>query len=329
METLLWSTLAEHLARASPCLLSMGGSKGATLAYDPQAGNLALRMPIAADDHVPPSPYAELIVERRNVENRPVLEVTVMSSDLFLEFHHFADITTRALEADGQTAIGALTEAIGQWQKLVLSRPLLSDAQALGLRGELAVLAGLIRAHGPESVEAWTGTTEELPERHDFRFGSVEFEVKTTRQAKRIHIVHGLRQLEPSPKHDLYVVSLQYELAGSGSGISLPSVINSIREALGRSSRYRKMFEARLRQANYADADAAHYARRLIMAGPPLAIKVEDGVPRITSSLLDAVLSPALVSRLGDVSYSIDLEGLGIASGHKGFPEILRGVQID
>ena len=83
----------------------------------------------------------------------------MIAFDLFLEFHHFADIPTRALEANGQTAIGALTEAIGQWQKLVLSRPLLSDAQALGLRGELAVLAGLIRAPGPESVGAWTGTT--------------------------------------------------------------------------------------------------------------------------------------------------------------------------
>lgn len=313
MELLSWERLSEHIQSGFPVLISMGGTRGAVIGNDPRAHRLFLWLPCNAGELPPASPYAELHIEARRHEGKPVLEIFTTSSHLFKEFHRFAGLLTDEYEHSGVSAANAFAVVVERWRELAVRRDLLSPEEQLGVAGELAVLASLLRHHGPQAVSAWTGRMPQAaPERHDFRVGAVDLEVKSTRSARRQHRVHGLRQLEPSVGHRLFLVSLRFESAGFDSGLSLGMRVSIVRELLSSSDAARREFDEKLLTTRYQDSDDAQYQDRLILADTPALVLVDEACPRLVPSAIERVLGPELAARVGlDVTYQIDVEGLG------------------
>ena len=312
METLSWERLGEHLHKSAPALLDMGGSLGVQIGFDPNSGRLFLRAPLEAGALVPASSYAELVLEARHAGAGEVLEVSTSSAHLYPEFHRLAGLFTEELERVGQTAVGAFLAVAERWRELTAARRLLSSEQQLGLFGELAVLQALIREHGPDAVSSWTARVGEIPERHDFRVGNADLEVKSTRMALRHHVIHGLRQLDPSEGHTLFLISLKFEAAGLRNGSSLVDRVRSLRSLLSGDAQALVGFEQRLAAVGYQDSDAAHYQDRLIAADIPMLIPVDANCPRLVRSTIREAIGIEPASRIqADVTYRIDLENMG------------------
>lgn len=314
MELLAWERLSDHIQSRVPVLLPMGGSRGAVVGYEPQAQRLFVRLVSEAGPLTAASPYAELHVEARQEGGKPVMEVFTTAPHLFKEFHRFAGLLTEEYERPSLTAADAFSAVVERWRELTLRRDLLSADEQIGLAGELAVLAALAGKEGPQSIAAWTGRIPGGPERHDFRIGTVDLEVKSTRSSKRQHVIHGLRQLEPSAGHTLFVVSLRFESAGLGSGLALGERVSQVRELLRVRPASAREFEEKLVAARYDDRDQPHYDERTILADTPMLIPVDDAFPRLVPASLRVALGDHLAARIAyDVTYRIDVEGLGTA----------------
>lgn len=312
METLSWERLEPHIGTATPILLSMGGTRGVSIGFDPTMHRLFLRLPLEKNAQVPASPYAELALEARKQDSKAVLEIFTESDHLFRDFHRLAGLLVEDFEQLGQTAVGAFLAVVERWRELTTKRNLLSAEERLGLTGELVLLEALIRKHGPSAVSSWTGRNEDKPERHDFRVGNIDIEVKSTKSSQRQHVIHGLRQLEPSKGHRLFLVSFRFEAAGMNNGKSLSEQVRAIRELLVGHEQDLQVFEAKLAAARFREADEAHYQERLILADAPHLISVDAKFPRIVPSMVRDAIGADLAGRIeNDVLYRVNVEGLG------------------
>jgi hypothetical protein len=328
MEFLTWDTLELHLAKRNPCLLPIGGTRNLRIVYVPDQETLALIVPLGAEVEIPPSLFAEIELALSYEDEHPVLEVSVSRRELFPAFHQLAVLIARKYENPQATAIGAFQEAIDSWQALMQKKPLLSEDQQLGLFGELAALEGFIQRDGPKALECWTAYAVDKSERHDFRIGTAEIEVKSTRSRKRLHVIHGLTQMAASPGRDLYVLSLKFEHGGN-SGTSLFDRVKVVRRLLKDDARFTQSFEEKLLAANYRDSDSIYYSTKLITADHPRLIPVDDQFPRITASLLENGLSANVISRIGEVVYRVDLDGLGWGPSAPNYQAIFGELKIE
>ena len=306
----------------------MGGTRDVRIGFNPEARSIFIQIPIDPNSSAPPSLYAELDTQILNYGSETILEITTKAEHLFREFHRFAGILTEDFERPEQTALGSFEIAIYQWQELTSRKDLLTDEQKLGLQGELAFLRALLRIYGVQSVTAWTGRNRLLAERHDFRINGIDIEIKSTRNSRRQHTIHGLGQLQPSVDHNLYLFSIKYEGAGLADGRSLYDEIEDIRVSLGKTSSERTEFDSRIYAVGYRDVDAKHYQDKLIFADLPALIIVDDQFPRITKDTLLSSISAEISVRINDVSYRIDVEGMGVYQGSEEFTQILGDLQV-
>jgi hypothetical protein len=327
METLSWLMIEPRLSAGGPWALSMGGSRGVQFGKDVIDGRLFVRMPAEAGEMAPSTAYADLQVEIRSVGTQNFLEVSTTSERIFREFHRFATLVTEAYERADATASAAFLSAIDGWQELVAEKNILTRDQQTGLMGELLLLQALVALHGLDAHESWIGRDPALPARHDFRVGSIDVEVKTTRSTLRRHFIHGINQLVPAEGHALYILSIRVEAAGAHSGRSLVDQVLLLREGLGE-GRFREQFEQRLRACQFKDADSHFYREPLILADSPRLVHVNDVCPRITPQILESELGPAVLSRIDNVTYQVDLEGLGYAHGSVQFMQVLGPLEV-
>jgi hypothetical protein len=317
MELLGWERLSEHIQSQFPVLVPMGGTRGAAIGCDPSSHRLFLRLPSDVGDVLPASPYADLHIEARRDDGKPVIEIFTTSSHLFKEFHSFAELLTEEYEHSELSAATAFAAVVERWRELALRRDLLSPEEQLGLAGELAVLNALVRHHGPAAVSGWTGRmTAATPERHDFRVAAIDLEVKSTRSARRQHLIHGLRQLEPSAGHRLFLLSIRFEAAGFENGVTLGMRIADIRALLSSNVAAAKEFDEKLLTARYRDEDDMQYRDKTILADSPTLIPVDEKCPRLVASTIHGALGADLAARIAqDLTYRIDVEGLGTSLG--------------
>ena len=330
LETLSWTKVSKYLDQQSPALLSVGGSRGLQLGFEPQTSRLFMRIPLAMDAIVPASPFSELVLEQRYVNDSMVMEVSTASRDLYREFHHLAGLFAEELEESEAGPVAVFFKVAARWKALTAGKNLLSSDAQLGLIGELTVLMALIRRYGPEAVRSWTAWADGAPGRHDFRVGCLDLEVKSTRGATRSHFIHGLHQLEPAVGHALFLFSLKYESAGLESGFSLVSRIESVREALSNTDEIAGLFEKKLQAMGYRDVDAGSYESRVILSDDPLVVPVDKHCPRLISTDIADMVGQELAHRIGnDVVYRIDVEGLGYSLDQSDQLGELAGLTIE
>ncbi len=84
------------------------------------------------------------------------------------------------------------------------------------------------------------------------------------------------------------------------------------------------VFEQMLRtQRLYRDEDASLYTERVRLRTLPTLIEVTATFPRLTSDLVRDALGET-AARISDVSYRINVDGLGVPEGHAEFARVLN-----
>ncbi len=251
--------------------------------------------------------------------NRPWIELVANDEEIFeCAFYFFLKVAENAMA--GMKAAVAIEDALQSWAKTLARASRLSKTQQIGLLGELWVLDRLVGACGPTAVEAWLGPAGE---RHDYRLDRDELEVKTTTRRNRVHTMNGLQQALPSKGCRLYVVSLLLEAAGGmQDAFSLPSLVKRVSERLVDHQAELERFEELLSAERYRRAEAAAYSDRYVLAEPAALVPVDEHFPRITDGLLRTAIGE-LASRVGQVSYEVQLDGLGHPDGTAEFLRLL------
>lgn len=194
---------------------------------------------------------------------------------------------------DGDSRITKLTLFVERWTRFFESHgaKLLSTKAQAGLFAELTLLKHLINtgmaAH--DAIGGWLGCEGGC---HDFEFGDVAVEVKSTmrKEPKKIFINSEL-QLNSAGFSSLYLYVATLRKHES-VGHSLPALVDSILQGIDQ--RAANLFKDRLVAAGYIDTHAESYTNGFSLL-EEAGYHVRDDFPRLLS----------LPSGVGDVKYSL------------------------
>lgn len=307
---LSWTNFRDiYLNAGEPARIPILDQPITEITFDPRRGEIRLTVGSTENESLPRRMPRFVLARHVLIDGRRYLEVTTDRPNLYRPFYFLILAIADHLSA-GTSPVQSFSAALAENRELLQAETLLSDDALTGLYGELWVLRELIRNHGPRAVSAWTGA-HKIP--HDFRFGQIELEVKTTRTAVRQHRIHGATQLSPSPGCQLYLISIQAEPTGPGSGNSVPELETDIAALLATSIEERAKFRELLSGCNYFDRDVDSYGLRLTLRNSPMLIPVDRDFPAITQDKVTALLGAAHASRILQIEYSVNVEGLGEA----------------
>jgi len=283
-----------------------------------RAEGIELLVPLTG---APPAipPLAEVHVDVTKDEGADWLRLRTAVPALFPLLYEFALVVADRAQEDGVPVDTALIEAVAAWRRLLQTAAMLSVERQTGLYGELLLLRRLETHFGPKvALDAWTGPTRQA---HDFRIGDTEVEVKTTRGERRIHTFGSTKQLEPSPGARLFVASFQITSAGSG-GESLAQLIGDLRERFhshGLGDHYSTLIEE---GCLIPPVMEHHYSEQLKLRTPIVLVPADANLPRITDDDIAQIQRPDM-SRVTDVRFRLNLEGLGFIDGSDDFLAVL------
>jgi hypothetical protein len=315
-----WETLEhDYIESGVPGLFVICPAPRVALFIDANGSRFGATFRLPDTGPAPPSPLDCITIAEVGIQGERHLELATAATDLYRNFYLLVADVVRGVVIDGIEVRAALAESLGRWQTLLRQTVLLSEERQAGLFGELWLLRRLKAVLGASAVDSWTGPDGQA---HDFRLGAVEFEVKTTGAAGRVHVINGLGQLCPTVGAHLYLLSLRLAHGGSG-GETLSEAVSSIRENLRGTPGALLRFNQQLENTGYHDQHAAHYSRRRRLADRAMLVPVRDGCPRLVPEALAALPLAFAPSRVRDVTYEIDLTGLGISDGEHAFLEIL------
>lgn len=323
MEVIAWDKLSDYIGKQLPAVIPIAGKRKLSIAVGKGARTLSLRIPHEGKDAGLASPYRELTYEITTVDGKRVLELATSAPELFHGFYLFAVLVAEHIEERGEEVLNAIRRAQQTFGQLLFKRSLLSEEKQTGLMGELCLLRGVLRRWGKAGFSSWVGPAGE---RHDFRIDDVEIEVKSTTSTIRKHHINGAGQLEPSPGKTLYLLSFQFELAGMGSGQTLPGSVETVRDLLRTDVEQKASFDQFLKTLGYHDADAELYVQSYQLRSRPVLVPVDKECPKITGDELRKAVAPALLARVSAVEYVVDVSGLGFPEGSKRFAEVLRNL---
>jgi hypothetical protein len=248
---------------------------------------------------------AQITVAHGNGEGRTAEVIYELSaaerafSDVFIELAARL-ITDATSEATAGAALLRVARRVASWARFFDARGSegLGRSAQLGLLGELLCLERLGALLSPQwAVNAWTGPTG-TP--HDFQApgGAVEVKLTTSASPERFRITSE-RQLDDSmvPWLGLYAITAQEAAAGS---VGLANVVDRIRATLERDAPGAvALFEERLMEIGYSDADRPRYAVRVTTRSAEF-LHVHDAFPRV----LPAELRPSVFAVSYDIPWS-------------------------
>lgn len=324
MQLIAWENIDDYVKKGIPAQLPISTQSRISFLIGSNGRTLGLRLPSVKAAEVTTSPYRELDISVKMIQEESVVELTVTQENLFKTFYNFSIGLVQEILFNGVGAEQAIEHSLENWASLLIQRKLLEETVQIGLAGELCFLRALIEEKGPDAFDSWLGP---IGEPHDFRLASKEVEVKSTRNTKRIHTIHGLGQLEPSDGMELFLLSLQFEPAGKArAGKSLVERIEEIRSLLVNAEGCLKKFETYLKKLGYTDSDSSFYSEKFKLRNSPMLIWVNSEFPRLTRSIVAQVLPNGTSHRLTHVEYELDVEGLGYLEGSVEFSQILNGI---
>lgn len=323
---LTWENFRDtFIEPAAPALHPIPGKPHVHLFIDAGAGRIGLRLPEGKGSQVPTSPLRTIELSKRTIDRQKVIEISTTCATLYPQFYHLAIDVSDRVQLKGEPAASALVNALADWNALLKAAQLLSLEQRLGLMGELWLLERLIAIQGPASIASWIGPKGEP---HDFRLGTKEFEVKATTSPHRDHMINGDAQLVPTHGCQLFILSVQLAPSGAGQGLSLPHRVARIRELLRHSPGPLKEFDNGVQHMGYSDGDASYYPEAWILRTKPVLVPVNEACPRISSALLLSAFGPAGASRVREIHYRLNVDGLGFKDGTADFLKLIPGPRL-
>jgi hypothetical protein len=302
---LSWENFQSMITRAVPAVHQIPGDPIIYLFVDERANRIGLRTSFPRDMGAPNSPLAVIAIEVVWSDGARMLEIATSQSRLYSEFYSLCVTIADRIQLKHESPVQAVLATLANWRELLRPVGALPIERQLGLIGELWLLWRLV-ADSVQNIRSWTGP---MGEPHDFRVKDLEFEVKVTLAPTRSHMVNGEQQLLASPGHDLWILSLQLEPAGTG-GISLPELVDEVRSKLAVDPADAAWFDAALVRVGYREFDRNLYDARWQFRTEPRLIPVDEKCPKITRLSLE-MFSPLLSDRLSDVHYRVNLHGLG------------------
>ncbi|MBB3149767.1 hypothetical protein FHS21_006221 [Phyllobacterium trifolii] len=194
---------------------------------------------------------------------------------------------------------------IRSWQRF-MEKPAegrLSDAEEIGLYGELLLLKRFLEAGMPPdlTIELWKGP-ENAPQ--DFRNDIAALEVKSTLSVNGFptHIA-SLDQLDGMAARTVYLAGLRFAVTEAGT--TLPEIVEALRKILADGAAERSAFERLLLLVNYTDKFADDYVRRFQLHSERLFCVDEDFPYLSRTSVPLAIL---------DAEYHLDLDEISVPS---------------
>lgn len=234
-----------------------------------------------------------LLVQLRNIENREV----------------FATLCDNLVSAASQVTeerlmVKMVMSKLCEWKSLFdkLSHGPLTKPQQEGLFGELYLLKKMLRQNSgtseSEVVATWHGMEMERAVR-DFQGNNWVVEVKTTATNRPQKVtINGERQLDDSLVENLLLFHCSVDIS-NGSGITLPELVDEVRNLLANSFIARALFEEKLYHTGYLDKDIESYKDSHYLIRSDKFYKVSGDFPRIREN----ELRPGV----GEVHYAIVL----------------------
>jgi hypothetical protein len=138
-------------------------------------------------------------------------------------------------------------------------------------------------------------------------FSKWAFEVKSSRREKHVHIINGIDQLRPPSEKSLALISFLVTKSNDESSMSLQDwVENIISKYLDGQPNLVKTFYALLIGYGYSRVHEEEYRKIKYDIYDGRLFPVNDAFPRLTTE----ILAMPLDSRISDIKYTIDLEGL-------------------
>ncbi|GAA4703384.1 putative PD-(D/E)XK family member, (DUF4420) [Promicromonospora umidemergens] len=274
------ATLDAYLSASATTLQTVCSSPECLLAVDPSRQNLELWTP---DDGTFPDlgRFARVGVTQTERDGGTWNVLTVPAKDLRYEAYGLLVAIIEAMRGGASFAAGT-NAALTNLRALLMSRPRLSEAQQVGLVGELLAVRSLLGSSGPHDVlHWWLGP---LAEQHDLALPGYDAEVKTTLSERRRHTISGTGQLTPTPGRPLWLVSVQ--LTRGMDGASLPGLVHDVRRLVHRDHR----FEDHLERLGWHDEDADLYETAYVQRTAPTAYLVDTRFPAVTADRLHAVV---------------------------------------
>jgi hypothetical protein len=225
--------------------------------------------------------------------------------------------------AGGVTRVTLVQGVLAKWRRFWSGVPsgALSVEQQVGLFGELYFLSRwLCEALIPSrAVSAWRGP---VGARNDFELSRLGVEVKATKRADSVHIIHGLDQLLEPVGGTLLLFGLCVRDEASATE-SLPGLVREMRERLTGDLEALGAFETALYTVGYDDRLEAEYSKLMLRIRTEALYRVSQDFPRLVpASIVGGV--PAGVSA---VAYELRLDAAApwmVASSGKAATKLLR-----
>lgn len=185
------------------------------------------------------------------------------------------------------------------WQKFLqyTTKDIMSFQKQKGLLGELIFLKECIEKIGCESaISSWNGPDGSD---QDFLFENSWAEVKSIALATEKVRISSLQQLEQEVDGILVINILEKSVQGGGR-ISLPDIVDELRNIMIENSKVLDRFEMKLFKCGYRDDDISEYRKNYFRFVEQRCYTVDENFPRIVSSNV----APEIVSCKYEISLS-------------------------
>jgi hypothetical protein len=309
-----WNDFRDLVESGNPALVVVPGSPRAVFFTDAGGARVGLRL--AWSGVVPPLRLHELTAASVALEGERYLEISTQRNDIYQEFYAFSCSLADRVQLGGESPDIALSRSLLSWENLFAESPVLSIPAQAGLFGEIWTLKRVAGALGwPASLDSWKGPDAG---EHDFSLEGRDVEVKTTTRERRLYTIQSDTQLEPSPGRLLFLLALQLT-AGGLSGNSLSAAVAEIRKLV--SPALERVLLEKLKKSGWRREHDSYYSSRFLFRTRPLLIRVDEKFPKISSNNL--ALDPSIRARVSNVSYDVDVEGLGAEDGSAQFLDVL------
>lgn len=313
METIerLWREMEKESGASWLMRLSRGdGRNPLFIALEPQQGSRCFFLPVPSLVLPPRREWPEcrglewLTLELEGVIYWGVRLRDKVCSEVFTALAHDLDHRLSLLESTEQ-AVAELYRRLRLWQQFLKAwQDGLGLEAARGLWGEIHFLHNwLLNAFDAEvALKAWTAGTRA---HQDFQFINASVEVKTTaaKQPQSVRITSE-RQLDETGVGSLFLVVLTVDdrevaTSGNAGGMSLPKIIETVRNSLSRNPSALMLFNDLLLQRGWMDDFARKHELRCLTIRDELVFNVQPGFPRL--------IETDLPTGVGDVNYALTL----------------------
>lgn len=310
-----WSNFQEaYVKDAHPNLIALGAPSDWPVAFYVTAGGRRLGLRTGYEGSAAAVTALSSRLKLRHVDvhlnesqGEKLLDVSSADDQIFEVFFGLLRSVAHRVQVERADPLEAVEMAFEEVLRVGSRLGIMSDAEQHGLFGELIVMERLLLSVPSFDLACWTGPARDS---HDFRFAGRELEVKSRMGAERTHFVHSMRQLQGSPDHDLYLLSIL--LAESDSGATLPDLVARVRNQLP--PPLHREFAEKLAgytpTRGYRDDDAIYYHQKLVLRGRLLLVPIDESVPALTEERLRQAVGLA-ASRVRSLTYEVDVEGLG------------------